>query len=141
VAKVTQNNTKCNVFEPTPEMKGFIEAYINAPLNEKKSKICENLGVARSTVWRWEKNPQYIKWRDKILEENFASMLTETHRTVLNKCLRGDMVACKMYWQRFDPNFLERKEQNLRFFDEEMSELAKKKARERLTKGESNGQE
>ena len=60
---------------------------------------CEKVGISRATLWKWKHNPVFMKY---YLECRNVTLRTVGHRidsALINKCLKGDVAAMKLYYQ------------------------------------------
>jgi len=88
-------------FLPTRAMLKTIEMKLDLK-RYTKEQICEDCGITRQTLYRWERNPDY----QNLYMERSREVLRQFEPTV-NKALqiaimRGDVQAIKLFYQLFE---------------------------------------
>ena len=67
--------------------------------NTSDTEKCRQLGISRVSLWKWKNNPVFLKYYHDC---RYATIRTTGHlvdKALLNKCLKGDVAAMKLYYQ------------------------------------------
>jgi len=108
VDKVKQNAT----FEPEPKQVEFAEIYLNFSQKKTLEQIGEEIGVARSTIWRWHQNSDFVGWINNQGFEMLKSSLNGVYRALVRKAESGDVQAIKLYLENIG-EFVEKQEMTI----------------------------
>lgn len=95
-------------FEPSPKQLAYLKAFINAGVNDTQEAIYKKAGVAHSTVWQWKQKPEFVEWFLGEVDKIFTSELPDVYKNI-KRMTRNKTDACKLFMQRFDREFSERK--------------------------------
>ena len=88
----------------SPQKRKFVE-YLKI-INYRKpdsAKIMKELGISRSTYFRWLRDEKLLKIAEEESIEEIDMHLPEILRALLLKARHGDMRAIKLFLERYDP--------------------------------------
>ena len=69
------------------------EMLANPDIKANKTEIIEQVGVPRTTLYRWLKDPDFIKYVDSLTE------LSTVWKALIRRCICGDTQAIKLYFE------------------------------------------
>lgn len=121
-------------FQPTTKQLFYLQAFTTCPLGSTKKEIIKTAGICVKTEWEWQQNPEYCLWFQGKIEEYMKASLPEIYRSI-KRMAKNKTEASKLFLQRFDKKFTEKKEiQHSVSFDDESSGKAKELTDEELEK-------
>ena len=124
--------TKDNEFIPSLMQIKYLEAFILTEDNINVSKLTKQIGIDRTTVWKWEQDDDYNKWFSEQTVKAFIRSLPKVHKGIETRAMKKYLDA-KLYLQRFDEDF--REKQDIKGeFKIKLSEKLKKMSDEELDK-------
>jgi hypothetical protein len=106
--KVTKRD--CQV--PTARQIKMVELLINPDDRRPREVKCAEVGVTRKTLWEWEQNPEFIKYKNAQLEKYTDAQLDEVWKAHFRAIKTGSVEAIKLYHQ-LKGNFIEKNKTEL----------------------------
>jgi|HigsolmetaAR204D_1030405.scaffolds.fasta_scaffold00975_18 transcriptional regulator with XRE-family HTH domain len=64
-------------------------------------QLAEKIGIAKSTLYEWKKNPDFIRYKDYLADDQFATQRERVYRSVLDAIDRGSIKAMDLWMRRF----------------------------------------
>ena len=106
--KVTKRD--CQV--PNARQIKMVELLINPEDRRPREVKCADVGVTRKTLWEWEQNPEFIKYKNAQLDKYTDAQLDEVWKAHLRAIKTGSVEAIKLYHQ-LKGNFVEKSKTEL----------------------------
>lgn len=95
--------TLCNTKGFYPKVKGkkrkMAEMLANPEFDGNISKLCDEIGVARSTFYRWLDESDFKGYLDYLVEKYSDSELANAWRALIKKANSGNVEALKLYFE------------------------------------------
>lgn len=85
-------------FLPTRAMLKSIELKLDLR-RYTKEEICKSCGIRRMTLYRWERNPDYLDLYMKRSWEVLRAYTPEVNKALQRAINKGDVQAMKMFYQ------------------------------------------
>ena len=64
------------------------------------TELCGAIGVDRSTYYKyWRNNPKFREYVDDLIEKYTDSATAEVWRSLIKKCVAGDLNAIKLFFE------------------------------------------
>ena len=124
--------TKDNEFIPSLMQIKYLEAFILTEDNINVSKLAKQIGIDRTTIWKWEQNDDYNKWFSEQTIKAFTRSLPRVHKGIETRAMKKYLDA-KLYLKRFDKDFRDKIELKAEY-DVKLSDKLKKMSDEELDK-------
>lgn len=96
VKRNRQNKTKEKEFLPSEKQIKFANLYLDLHRNLTQDQIAKCIGVARSTIYLWFDNRDFVKWLNKRAELLIEDTLAPIYKTAIRKAVGGDFKYAKM---------------------------------------------
>jgi hypothetical protein len=94
------DNEKQNAtFQAIPEQLQFAEIYLDFTKKQTLEAIAEEIGVARSTIWRWFQDDDFVNWLNSKKSELLNKSLMARYRTAIRRAEAGDFQFSKMLFE------------------------------------------
>ena len=61
--------------------------------------ICETVGVARSTFYKWLREPEYLEYIQGLIDRFTDSELAAVWKSLIIECKKGNVQAIKLYFE------------------------------------------
>lgn len=87
-----QNET----FLPSPEQIKFADRWLDYNQKQTLEDVGNEIGVSRTTIWRWFKDKNFIEWLNEKKESFLASSLMDIYKTAVRKAIAGDYQFARM---------------------------------------------
>ena len=71
----------------------------NPDFNGNVSKACEEVGVARSTFYKWLKNRDYLKFLQEEIDRYTDGELAAIWKALIKQCKNGNVKAIKLFFE------------------------------------------
>ena len=97
VAKAESKPVK-KPFQPSRAMLKSIEMKLELKRHTKE-QICQACGITRQTLWRWERDPDYLDLYMKRSWEVLRQFQPTVNKALQIAILKGDTQAIKLYYQ------------------------------------------
>ena len=91
--------TKSNKIEYTGKRAKLAERLVNPDVSDNVTKVCEDVGVARSTFYKWLKDEDYVSYIQELIDRYTDSELAAVWKALIVKCKTGDVQAIKLYFE------------------------------------------
>ena len=75
------------------------EMLVNPDLAATVTEMCEAVGVARSTFYKWLNDPEYLSYIQGLVDRFTDSELTTVWKSLINECRKGNVQAIKLYFE------------------------------------------
>lgn len=75
------------------------EMLANPDVDGTKTAISENVGVSRTTLYKWLKDPEFIKYVDSLIDSYTDAELSTVWKALIRRCICGDTQAIKLYFE------------------------------------------
>lgn len=62
-------------------------------------ELCEEVGIARSTFYKWTDDPAYRDYIQRLIDKYTDGALPEIWKALIKKGLSGDVAAIKLYFE------------------------------------------
>jgi len=86
-------------FEPEPEQLAFAEIYLDYNRKLTFEDTAKEVGVSRTTIWRWFKNKDFVSWLNSKKDELLNKSLMDRYRTAVRKARAGDFSFSKLLFE------------------------------------------
>lgn len=63
------------------------------------TQLCQDVGVARSTFYKWMKEPDYLSYLQERIDRFTDCELSAVWKALIAKCKSGDVQAIKLYFE------------------------------------------
>ncbi len=63
------------------------------------TSLCEQYGVARSTLYRWMDKPEFQRYLEQLVDKYADSELATVWKALIARCAIGDVQAMKLYFE------------------------------------------
>ncbi len=94
-------NTKLTQLSPEKKKFVYYLKFLNSNIH-KPSEIRKEIGISKSTYYRWLKDKNLKKISEEIYIDESNKHLPVILNTLLNKALQGDVSAIKLFLKRID---------------------------------------
>ena len=95
--------TLCNTNGFYPKIKGkkrkMAEMLANPEFDGNISKLCIEMGVARSTLYRWYDDSDFMSYVEWLIEKYTDSELANAWRALVKKANTGNVEALKLFFE------------------------------------------
>ena len=95
--------TLCNTNGFYPKIKGkkrkMAEMLANPEFDGNISKLCNEMGVARSTLYRWYDDSDFMSYVEWLIEKYTDSELANAWRALVKKANTGNVEALKLFFE------------------------------------------
>lgn len=95
--------TLCNSSGVYPKLKGkrrkMAEKLTNPEFDGNISKLCDEIGVARSTFYRWMDETDFRGYLDYLINKYTDSELANVWKSLVSKATSGNTEAIKLYFE------------------------------------------
>lgn len=90
-----------NTTEPllTPEQLKAAELLAEPKAKTTITSIAANVGVARSTIYRWLDDDNFRSYLDDLIDKYTDSELGRIWKALIKQCVLGDTQAIKLYFE------------------------------------------
>lgn len=75
------------------------EMLANPDVSANKTEIIKQVGVPRTTLYRWLKDPDFIKYVDSLIDSYTDAELSTVWKALIRRCICGDTQAIKLYFE------------------------------------------
>ena len=75
------------------------EMLANPDVEATKTDIINQLGVPRTTFYRWLKQPEFIEYVNELIEKYTNGELAAVWKALIKKCEGGNVAAIKLYFE------------------------------------------
>jgi hypothetical protein len=79
--------------------KKLAELLANPDFNGTITELCEKIGVARSTFYKWLEDEDFTKYVNSLIDKYTDSELSSMWRALINRAKTGDVQAIKLYFE------------------------------------------
>lgn len=91
-----QNGTSTGLSKKQREV---AEMLANPDVSANKTEIIKQVGVPRTTLYRWLKDPDFIKYVDSLIDSYTDAELSTVWKALIRRCICGDTQAIKLYFE------------------------------------------
>ena len=75
------------------------EMLVNPDNTETVTSMCETVGVARSTFYKWLSEPEYLEYIQGLIDQFTDSELAEVWKSLVKECKKGNVQAIKLFFE------------------------------------------
>lgn len=75
------------------------EMLVNPDFRGSVTEICETIGVARSTLYRWLADSAYCRYLDELIDKFTDSELANVWKALIRRAVNGNVEAQKLYFE------------------------------------------
>lgn len=95
--------TLCNTSGYYPTVKGkkrkIAEKLTNPEFDGNITRLCDEMGVARSTLYRWYNDSDFMGYVEWLIEKYTDSELANAWRALVRKANTGNVEALKLFFE------------------------------------------
>ena len=91
--------TKSNRNGYTGKRAKLAETLTNPEFNGTVTDICKEVGVARSTFYRWMDDKDYLDYIQGLIDKYTDSELSSVWKALISECKNGNVQAIKLYFE------------------------------------------
>lgn len=88
-----------NGFAITARMKRCAEKLISSEFDGNISKLCEELGIARSTFYRWYDKKEFKQYINFLIDRYTETELFEIWKAIIETAKKGSPQALKLFFE------------------------------------------
>lgn len=114
------NEMDCKNFEPTKEQRRAAELLANPNIDMTKEQIAAEVGIAPSTLWRWEQKPEFRQYVNDLVAQYTDAAVPAAWRALVSR-MKNDTQAIKLFFE-LKNMYRDRKEVNATVTIENMLE-------------------
>lgn len=85
-------------FSLSPKMKKCAEALINNEFDGNISRLCDELGIARSTFYRWYDKKEFKQYINFLIDRYTETELFEIWKAIIETAKKGSPQALKLFF-------------------------------------------
>ncbi len=63
------------------------------------TELCQKIGVARSTLYRWQSDSVFCKYVDDMIDRYTESELSNVWKALIRRATQGNTEAIKIYFE------------------------------------------
>lgn len=90
---------KCTNFKLTKKQREAAEMLANPDIVCTKIQLCEDVGVSRTTFYKWLKKPEFISYVNSLIDTYTDAELGVVWKALIYRCTIGDVQAIKLYFE------------------------------------------
>jgi len=98
---------EATLFIPNSKQVAYLKSFFTSTTG-KKTEIAKDCNVARETIWKWKRKPEFVEWFNgevsKLMEADLPCVWMDVRRR--SKRSHPDS---ELYIKRFDKGFVEKK--------------------------------
>lgn len=106
------NVTKGNNWTPNSKQIKMVELLIDPDDRRSRKDKCAEVEITPKTLWEWEQNPEFVKFKKDMLDKYSDARLDEVWKAHFRAIKMGSVEAIKLYHQ-LKGNFVEKVKQEL----------------------------
>ena len=91
--------TKSNKIKYSGKRAKMAEMLTNPDFTGTVTELCETVGVARSTFYKWMDDKDYLNYVESLIDKYADSELSTVWKALIKKCKAGDVQAIKLYFE------------------------------------------
>lgn len=92
--------TECNTMKKfTKKQKLAAELLADPTFQGTVTELCDRIGVARSTFYRWMENSAYVSFVDEKIGRYANSELSRVWKSLIKNASNGNVKAQKLYFE------------------------------------------
>lgn len=91
--------TKLDKIEYSGKKKRIAEILINPEYKGTVTEACEEVGVARSTFYKWLKDREYLRYLQEQIDSFTDSELADVWKALIIQCKKGNVKAIKLFFE------------------------------------------
>lgn len=103
---------KSQDWQPNSKQIKMVDLLINPDDRRTKEAKCEEVGITPKTLCEWQRNPDFIKYKNAQLDKYTDAQLDEVWKSHLRVIKMGNVEAIKLYHQ-LKGNFVEKSKQEI----------------------------
>lgn len=109
---VKKHVKKREEWQPNSKQIKMVDLLINPDDRRTKEAKCEEVGITPKTLCEWQRNPEFIKYKNAQLEKYTDAQLDEVWKAHFRAIKTGSVEAIKLYHQ-LKGNFVEKSKQEI----------------------------
>ena len=90
---------KSNKLEYTGKKGKLAEMLTNPEFSGSVTDVCREVGVARSTFYKWMDDKNYLDYLQRLIDEYTDSELSAVWKALIVECKTGNVQAIKLYFE------------------------------------------
>ena len=79
-----------NKFVPSRNMENFLKIFLDPNQALSKSAIAKEIGISVQSIYKWYRNPGFIKWLNTFLDQITENNLSNIFKAANRKANKGD---------------------------------------------------
>ena len=83
----------------TSKQRKAAEMLVNPEFEGSITDLCNKIGVARSTFYRWRDDPDFCRYIDTMIDKYTDGELAAVWKALIRKCLEGNVQAIRLYFE------------------------------------------
>lgn len=91
--------TKSNKLEYTGKKAKLAEMLTNPEFSGSVTDVCREVGVARSTFYKWMDDKNYLDYLQRLIDKYTDSELSAVWKALIVECKTGNVQAIKLYFE------------------------------------------
>lgn len=92
--KIKRNDTDFNV-----KQRKAAEMLVNPEFSGSVTELCREVGIARSTYYRWLDDPEYFNYISGLIDKYTNAELAAVWKALLAEAKKGNVSALKLYFE------------------------------------------
>ncbi len=82
----------------TPKMQKCAEHLASPDFDGNVSRLCEDMGIARSTFYRWYDRQEFKNYINELIDKYTESELANVWKAVVESAKKGNLQALKLFF-------------------------------------------
>lgn len=91
--------TKSNKITISGKKRELAEMLANPDFNGTVTQLCEHIGVARSTFYKWLNDSEFLDYIQSLIDKYTDSELAAVWKALISECKNGNVQAIKLYFE------------------------------------------
>jgi len=116
--KMQQNAT----FQPSPKQLQFAEIWLDYTKRQMLEDIAKEINVARSTIWRWFQNKDFVTWINSKKDELLKNSLMPRYKTAIRRAEAGDFNFSKLLFE-MTGDYVQKSETKIAYIEDGLDNL------------------
>ena len=83
----------------SPKQREAAEMLANPDFKGTKSQVIDELGVSRSTFYRWLRDKAFMEYTCDLIDKYTDAELCMVWKALIRQCLGGDVQAIKLFFE------------------------------------------
>jgi len=96
-----QVKEKANIWTPSEKFKAWADLRLNPDRPMGMLEACKEAGTHYTNIYKLLKKPEYIEYLNRRREEIFKAYAPAVDSALINKCLKGDVSAIRLFHELY----------------------------------------